>query len=306
MGLRRVAIGGAGWEFGWGIRTTRLPIAAIHRALELGINWIDTAAVCGGGSPLEEVVAAALKAGADLVRTYSPNAASLRRTMMIHRSLQADSTSPRVRGQSAPARGGDNRSVPDPLGCKRRSRRRLERDGSAAEGRQRFAGSAFRTSMLTNSAELRRLLELPRCSRRTLIRRGDRTEISCPYCRSNGIGVIVYSPMASGLLTGAMTTSGPQNSPTAIGGAATWSLCEPKLSKNLARGRTLARSGREYGRPPGQVAIAWILANPAVTAAIVGATQRRAGRKECRRSRASTHGRRMWKRSKAVTRMNPH
>jgi aryl-alcohol dehydrogenase-like predicted oxidoreductase len=104
----------------------------------------------------------------------------------------------------------------------------------------------------------------------SLIRREIEPEI-LPYCRSNGIGVIVYSPMASGLLTGAMTRERAAKLPNSDWRSRDIEFVEPKLSKNLALVERLREVGEEYGRPPGQVAIAWILRNPAVTAAIVGA-----------------------------------
>ena len=73
VGFGAWAIGGSGWEFGWGEQDDKASVAAIHRALELGINWIDTAAVYGMGHS-EKVVAFALKPGRDLGHTFSPNA----------------------------------------------------------------------------------------------------------------------------------------------------------------------------------------------------------------------------------------
>jgi aryl-alcohol dehydrogenase-like predicted oxidoreductase len=104
----------------------------------------------------------------------------------------------------------------------------------------------------------------------SLIRREIEPEI-LPYCRSNGIGVIVYSPMASGLLTGAMTRERAAKLPDSDWRSRDMEFTEPRLSKNLALVERLREVGEKYGRPPGQVAIAWILRNPAVTAAIVGA-----------------------------------
>jgi aryl-alcohol dehydrogenase-like predicted oxidoreductase len=91
-----------------------------------------------------------------------------------------------------------------------------------------------------------------------------------PYCRSNGLGVIVYSPMASGLLTGAMTRARAANLSASDWRSRDLEFREPKLSKNLALVERLRKVGERYGRPPGQVAIAWALQNPAVTGAIVG------------------------------------
>jgi aryl-alcohol dehydrogenase-like predicted oxidoreductase len=92
-----------------------------------------------------------------------------------------------------------------------------------------------------------------------------------PYCSSKGIGVIVYSPMASGLLTGAMTRQRATSLPASDWRSSNAEFKEPKLSRNLALVERLQKIGRLYDRPPGQVAVAWALRNPAVTAAIVGA-----------------------------------
>jgi aryl-alcohol dehydrogenase-like predicted oxidoreductase len=103
----------------------------------------------------------------------------------------------------------------------------------------------------------------------SLVRREVEQEI-LPYCRSEGLGVIVYSPMASGLLTGAMTRTRAANLPFSDWRSRDVEFHEPRLSKNLALVERLREIGQRYGRPPGQVAIAWTLHNPAVTGAIVG------------------------------------
>jgi aryl-alcohol dehydrogenase-like predicted oxidoreductase len=104
----------------------------------------------------------------------------------------------------------------------------------------------------------------------SLVRREVEQEI-LPYCRSHGLGVIVYSPMASGLLTGAMTRERAANLPASDWRSRDVEFHEPQLSKNLALVERLREVGERHGRPPGQVAIAWVLRNPAVTGAIVGA-----------------------------------
>jgi aryl-alcohol dehydrogenase-like predicted oxidoreductase len=96
-----------------------------------------------------------------------------------------------------------------------------------------------------------------------------------PYCRTSGLGTIVYSPMASGLLTGAMTRERAQSLPNSDWRSRDLEFHEPKLSKNLALVERLREVGERHGRPPGHVAIAWALQNPAVTGAIVGARSAR-------------------------------
>jgi aryl-alcohol dehydrogenase-like predicted oxidoreductase len=103
-----------------------------------------------------------------------------------------------------------------------------------------------------------------------LVRREVEHEV-LPYCRSNGLGVIAYSPMASGLLTGAMTRERAATLPQSDWRSRDVEFREPALSKNLALVERLREVGERHGRPPGQVAIAWTLQNPTVTGAIVGA-----------------------------------
>ncbi len=108
----------------------------------------------------------------------------------------------------------------------------------------------------------------------SLINRGVEEDI-LPYCLREGIGVIVYSPMASGLLTGAMTRERAAKLPKDDWRGSDPEFREPKLSRNLALVEHLREIGKRHGRPPGQVAIAWTLRNPAVTGAIVGARNAR-------------------------------
>src|SRR5258708_21847521 len=104
----------------------------------------------------------------------------------------------------------------------------------------------------------------------SLVRREVEQEI-LPYCRSNGLGVIVYSPMASGLLTGAMTQERAASVPDSDWRSRDVEFHEPRLSRNLALVERLREVGERVQRPPGQVAIAWTLRNPPVTGAVVGA-----------------------------------
>jgi aryl-alcohol dehydrogenase-like predicted oxidoreductase len=269
IGFGAWAIGGSGWEFGWGEQDDQASIAAIHRALSLGINWIDTAAVYGMGHS-EEVVAAALKTWAG-PRPYVFTKCGLRwdEQGYVHRSLKAQS----IRSE-----------------CED-SLRRLQVDaidlyqihwptedleeGWAAmaelqkEGKVRWIGvSNFDVAEMRRADAIARITSLqPPYS---LVRREVEPE-TLPYCRSNEIGTIVYSPMASGLLTGAMTRERAARLPSSDWRSRDLEFHEPKLSKNLALVERLRKVGERYGRLPGQVAIAWALKNPAVTGAIVGA-----------------------------------
>jgi aryl-alcohol dehydrogenase-like predicted oxidoreductase len=104
----------------------------------------------------------------------------------------------------------------------------------------------------------------------SLIRRDIEEEI-LPFCQREGIGVIVYSPMASGLLTGKMTRQRIAKLPDDDWRKRHPSFQEPRLSEHLALVERLRTVGAKHDRLPGEVAIAWTLAHPAVTGAIVGA-----------------------------------
>jgi aryl-alcohol dehydrogenase-like predicted oxidoreductase len=137
------------------------------------------------------------------------------------------------------------------------------------EGKVRWIGASN-----FNVEELRRVQKIaPITSLQppySLVRREVEREI-LPYCRSNGLGVIVYSPMASGLLTGAMTRERAASLPDSDWRSRDVEFKEPRLSRNLALVERLREVGERHERPPGQVAVAWTLQNPAVTGAIVGA-----------------------------------
>jgi aryl-alcohol dehydrogenase-like predicted oxidoreductase len=104
----------------------------------------------------------------------------------------------------------------------------------------------------------------------SLIRRQVDKEI-LPYAKQQGIGVVAYAPMASGLLTGAMTRERAAALPSDDFRSKSPEFHEPRLSKNIDLVERLQRVGARHGRKPGEVAIAWVLSNPAVTGAIVGA-----------------------------------
>jgi aryl-alcohol dehydrogenase-like predicted oxidoreductase len=273
VGFGAWAIGGDGWEFGWGEQDDKASVAAIHRALELGVNWIDTAAVYGMGHS-EQVVAYALRTWSG-PRPYVFTKCGLRwdEQGYVHRSLSAKS----IRSECEESLRRLNVDVIDlyqihwpteDLEEGVRAMARLQK-----EGKVRWIGlSNFDVDQMRQAQTIAPITSLqPPYS---LVRREVELE-TLPYCRSYGLGAIVYSPMASGLLTGAMTRDR-----AAILSNSDWrsrdvEFKEPKLSKNLALVERLRDVGERHGRPPGQVAIAWTLHNPAVTGAIVGARSAR-------------------------------
>ena len=269
IGFGAWAIGGDGWEFGWGEQDDKASIAAIHRALELGVNWIDTSAVYGMGHS-EEVVAFALKTWPG-PRPYVFTKCGLRWDDQgyVHRSLFANS----IRSECEDSLRRLKVDVIDLYQIHWPTEDLEEGWGAMAqlqkEGKVRWIGvSNFSVDEMRRAQAIAPITSLqPPYS---LVRREVESEI-VPYCYDNGIGVIVYSPMASGLLTGAMTRARAAKLPASDWRSRDSEFQEPKLSKNLALVERLREVGEKRGRPPGQIAIAWALRNPGVTAAIVGA-----------------------------------
>ena len=269
IGFGAWAIGGAGWEFGWGEQDDKQSVAAIHRALELGINWIDTAAVYGMGHS-EKVVALALRSWSG-PRPYVFTKGGLRwdEQGYVHRSLNPAS----IRQECEDSLRRLNVDVID-LYQIHWPTEELEEGWTAMarlqkEGKVRWIGvSNFNVEEMRRAQEIAPITSLqPRYS---LVRREIEQEI-LRYCRSEKLGVIVYSPMASGLLTGAMTRERADALPSIDWRSRDAEFQEPRLSKNLALVERLREVGERHGRPPGQIAIAWALRNPTVTGAIVGA-----------------------------------
>ncbi len=273
IGFGAWAIGGSGWEFAWGPQDDADSIAAIHRALELGINWIDTAAVYGLGYS-EEMVARALKGwrgprpliftkcvlvwAKDGKITQKYSAASIRRECDDSlRRLQVD-TIDLYQMHWPPADNGPGLE---------------EAWGTMAalqkEGKVRWIGvSNFDVGQLKRAEKIAPVTSLqPPYS---LIRRKIEAEV-LPYCLKQGIGVISYAPMASGLLTGAMTRERAAALPADDFRSRNPEFREPRLSKNLRLVERLRQVGARRGRSPAEVAIAWTLRLPAVSGAIVGA-----------------------------------
>ena len=277
VGYGAWAIGGSGWQFAWGSQDDSDSIAAIHRALELGVNWIDTAAVYGLGHS-EEVVARALKSWSG-PRPYIFTKCGLRWDSkgQVQKVLKSES----IRGEvddSLRRLGVEVIDLyqihwpPDPD-----SPVLEEGWGTLAElkreGKVRWIGvSNFSVPQLRRARAIASVTSLqPPYS---LLHREVEEEV-LPYCRREGIGVIVYSPMASGLLTGAMTPERIAQMPNDDWRKGHPDFNEPNLSRNLELVERLKEIARRHGRSAGEVAVAWTLQNPAVTGAIVGARNSR-------------------------------
>jgi aryl-alcohol dehydrogenase-like predicted oxidoreductase len=272
IGCGSWAAGGAGWAFGWGRQEDSESVAAIHRALELGVNWIDTAAVYGLGHG-EEVVARALaewKGKRPLVFTKcgliwdAQGQLSRKMTAALVRKECEDSLR-RLRTDVI-----DLYQVHWPPNMDTE----IEEGWATLaalkkEGKVRWIGvSNFNVAQMERCRAIADITSLqPPYS---LIRREIEAGI-LPWCMKHSIGVIAYAPMASGLLTGAMTAERAANLPEDDWRKRNPEFNEPNLSRNLDLVERLRRVAARLGRTPGEVAIAWVLSNPAVTGAIVGA-----------------------------------
>jgi aryl-alcohol dehydrogenase-like predicted oxidoreductase len=270
LGLGTWAIGGSGWEFGWGAQDDRDSILAIREALDAGINWIDTAAVYGLGHS-EEIVARALEGVARKPYVFTKCSMVWNERREIGHSLKADSVRRECEASLRRLRVDciDLYQVhwPDPDA-------EIEEGWTALaklqeEGKVRYLGvSNFNVGQMKRAQAIAPITSLqPPYS---LIDRRVESEI-LGFTAREKIGVIAYSPMASGLLTGAMTRERLAALPADDWRKANRNFQEPRLTQNLCLVRRLRDIGIRHGCSAGEVAVAWVLRNPAVTGAIVGA-----------------------------------
>jgi len=271
LGYGAWAIGGNGWAFGWGVQDDTQSIEAIHRALDLGINWIDTAAVYGLGHS-EEVVARALKGRANkpyiftkcaLVWDERGQTSEVLKRASIEREIEQS-----LRRLNVDVVDLYQIHWPDDESVDIEEAWQTLVDLKAA-GKVRWIGvSNFSIDEVARAQAIAPVTSLqPPYS---LVKPAVETDI-LPFCRANDIGVIVYAPMQSGLLTGAMTRERIASLPQDDWRSRNAEFNEPRLSHNLDIVATLTEIGVRHGKSPGEVAIAWTLHNPAVTGAIVGA-----------------------------------
>jgi aryl-alcohol dehydrogenase-like predicted oxidoreductase len=273
VGFGAWAIGGSGWEFAWGQQEDSDSIAAIVRALELGVNWIDTAAVYGTGHS-EEIVAQALKQWKGK-RPYVFTKCSLR--WDANRKVHQDHSAASIRQECEDSLRRLQTDVIDLYQMHwppADNGPQLEEawqamSGLQKQGKVRWIGvSNFSPEQMERAAKIAPVTsDQPPYS---LIRRQIEQDV-LPHCLRHGIGVISYAPMASGLLTGAMTRERAAALPADDFRSRNPEFKDPKLSKNLELVERLRKVGARHGRGPGEVAIAWVLRHPANTGAIVGA-----------------------------------
>ena len=269
LGVGAWAIGGGGWAFGWGPQDDDESIAAIRAAVEAGINWIDTAAVYGLGHS-ETVVARALEGLSPKPYVFTKCERVWGEDRAIGKSLKADS----IRRECEASLKRLKTDVidlyqihwPEPDEDVEEGWSELAK--LKAEGKVRWIGvSNFNASQLARAQAIAPVTSLqPPYS---LLSREIEAE-TLPFCELHKIGTIVYSPMKSGLLSGGMTRERIAAMPEDDFRQRTPQFKEPLLTRNLALVEEMRAIGAKHSKTSGEVAIAWTLRNPAVTAAIVG------------------------------------
>jgi aryl-alcohol dehydrogenase-like predicted oxidoreductase len=264
------AIGGSGWQYAWGPQDDADSIAAIQRALDLGVNWIDTAAAYGLGHS-DEVVGRALAGRRERVivatkcgRPWNPGDTRIfgrLKKQSVREELEAS-----LRRLKTDRIDLYQVHWPDPPEDIEEAWEEIA--GQVRAGKIRYAGvSNFSVEQLRRIQPIHPVASLqPPYS---MLRRDVEKEL-LPYCAANGIGVVVYSPMQMGLLTGAFSRERVQGLPPDDLRGRNPFFTEPQLSRNLELVEELKPIAARAGRSLAELAIAWVLRRPEVTAAIVG------------------------------------
>ena len=270
IGYGAWAIGGGNWEFAWGAQDDEESVKTIERALDTGINWIDTAAIYGLGHS-EEVVARALKNSSQKPYVFTKCSMRWHEDRSIYRSLKAASLQEELENSLRRLKVDtiDLYQIhwPNPEEEIEEGWEQLAK--FKEQGKLRYIGvSNFNVEQMKRAQKIAPITSLQPPYH--LLNRGIEAEV-LPFCEQNNIGVINYSPMASGLLTGKMTAERIQQMPADDWRQRSPNFKEPKLTRNLKLVELLREIGNQHGVAPGVVAIAWTLRLPAVTAAIVGA-----------------------------------
>jgi len=268
IGFGAWAIGGGNWAYGWGPQDDSEAISAIKRAVEVGMNWIDTAAVYGLGHS-EELVGKAIKGMSNKPYIFTKCGLVWDENRKTGQNLKAGS----IRNECENSLRRMDVDVIDLYQVHWPVEDDIEEAWEMmaqlkAEGKVRWIGvSNYNIEQMKKCQAIAPVSSLqPPYS---LINREYEKEI-LPWCLDENIGVIVYSPMGSGLLTGTMTRERIEAMPADDWRRKSSYFNEPMLSKNLALAEKLKEVGKMHGYSAGEVAIAWTLKNPAVTAAIVG------------------------------------
>lgn len=269
IGFGAWAIGGGDWQYAWGPQDDNESIAAIRRALDLGVNWIDTAAVYGLGHS-EEVVARAVKGSGHKPYIFTKCSLRWRADRSIYNALKAASVAEELEG-SLRRLGVDVIDLyqvhwPNPEDEVEEGWEALSR--LREQGKIRWIGvSNFSVEQTKRIQKIAPITSLqPPYS---MLRRAIEEQI-LPFVQANRIGVINYSPMLSGMLTGKMTAERIAAMPADDWRRRNVEFNEPRLSRNLRLVELLREIGNGHEVTPGVVAVAWTLHHPAITAAIVG------------------------------------
>jgi aryl-alcohol dehydrogenase-like predicted oxidoreductase len=269
IGIGAWAMGGGDWAFSWGRQEDDKSMAAIHTALDAGVNWIDTAPVYGLGHS-EEVVGKALAGRAHRPYIFTKCSLVWNDQREIGHSLKAASVRRELEASLRRLRVDaiDLYQIhwPDPEPEIEEGWQTLTQ--FQKEGKVRYIGvSNFNVVQMKRVERIAPITSLQ--PNYNIVTRDIEKDL-LPFCRERHIGVIVYSPMKSGLLTGKMTRERIASLPPDDFRPKTVSFQEPLLSRNLGVVEVLRGIGERHGRTPGEIAIAWTLRDPVVTAAIVG------------------------------------
>ena len=267
IGFGAWAVGGGNWAMSWGPQDDNDSIAAIHKAIDLGVNWIDTAAIYGLGHS-EEVVGKAVKGSHVKPFIFTKSGMvwnekrEIKRTLLEIRHEVEDSLR-RLQVERI-----DLYQIHWPVEDKDIEEGWSTMAALKREGKVRHIGvSNFSVAQMERCRGIAPITSLqPPYS---MVNRAAEAEI-LPYCLDHRIGVINYAPMHSGLLTGAMSKERFANLPPDDFRRNAKNYQEPLFSRNLAVADFLKQIGARHGVSAGVIAIAWTLANPAITAAIVG------------------------------------
>ena len=269
IGFGSWAIGGENWSHGWGPQDDNNAVEAIERALGKGINWIDTAAVYGLGHS-EELVAKALEGTTEKPYIFTKCSLVWDSNRHISNSLKRDSiwrecetSLMRLKTNTLDLYQIHWPSPEEDIEMGWRTMAELKEEGLV----KHIGVSNFNVEQMKRAQSIAPVESLqPPYS---MLRRGVEKEI-LPYCMEHNIGVIVYSPMLSGMLSGAMTRERALNLPQNDWRRNNKEFQEPRLGHNLELVELLRTIGKKHDASPGEVAIAWTLRHPGVTAAIVG------------------------------------
>ncbi len=269
LGIGAWAMGGGGWAFAWGPQDDDESVAAIRAGIDAGLNWIDTAAVYGLGHS-EEVLARALAGVSQRPYIFTKCARRWHADGQIYKSLKAESVREECEASLRRLKVDTidlyqihwpepDEDVEEGWGTLMRLKE---------EGKIRWAGvSNFSVAQMKRALPLGAITSLQ--PPYNLLARDIEAEV-LPFCAENNIGILCYSPMHSGLLSGGMTRERIAAMAPDDHRQRRPHFQEPLLSHNLELVELLREIGSRHGRTPGEVAIAWTLGRPEVTSAIVG------------------------------------